>query len=41
MGSSCTYRAYELTKFIKKFEKIHTFSFHPTTSMYKILTLNS
>jgi hypothetical protein len=30
MGSSCTYCAYELIKFIKKSEKIHTCSFHPT-----------
>jgi hypothetical protein len=36
MDSLCTYRIYELTNFIKKSEKIHTYSFYPTPSVYKI-----
>jgi hypothetical protein len=40
MDSLCTYHAHELTKFTKKFKKIHTCSFHPTPSVYKISTSN-
>jgi hypothetical protein len=36
MGSPCTYRAYELTKFIKKSEK--TYMFFPSYYVYKIST---
>jgi hypothetical protein len=31
---------YELLKFIEKSEKIHTYSFHSISSVYKVLRLN-
>jgi hypothetical protein len=39
IGFSCTYRVYELIKFIKKTKK-HTYSFDHTSFMYKILSSN-
>jgi hypothetical protein len=41
MCSPCIYHVYELINFIKKTEKIHKCSFHSTSAMYKILSLNS
>jgi hypothetical protein len=38
---SYIYCAHELTKFINKSEKNHTYSFQPTPSVYKISTSNS
>jgi hypothetical protein len=41
MGSLYTYRIHELTKFIKKSEKMYTYSFHTSPSVYKISASNS
>jgi hypothetical protein len=38
MSLSCIYYIYELIKFIKNVKKSYIF-FHPTLSVYKILTL--
>jgi hypothetical protein len=41
IDSSCIYCVHKLIKFIKKSKNIHTCSFHPTASVYKISTSNS